>query len=113
MGTTTKISKLRLDLLHIMKNEIKLKKPNRLDFYGVRRPTAAPAHFQYITIPMHYNLEKSIVRWISDHLKGRYYVGRAIEVKPVTRAMADILKVGFEDHKELSYFTLACPHLKY
>jgi hypothetical protein len=102
-----------LGLLHTMKNEIKLKKPNRLDFYGVRRPTAAPAHFEYITIPMHYNLEKSIVRWIADHLKGRYYVGRAIEIKSETRDMADVLKIGFEDAKELSYFTLACPHLKY
>ena len=96
-----------------MKDEIKIKKPNRLDFFGVRNPTVAPAHFSYIQIAVHYNLERSIDKWISEHLKGRYFVGKTVAVEESTRDMSEILKIGFEDPKELSYFTLACPHLKY
>tara|TARA_X000000950_G_C13608820_1_gene534474 strand:+ start:176 stop:466 length:291 start_codon:yes stop_codon:yes gene_type:complete len=96
-----------------MKDNIKIKKPNRLDFYGVRDPKVAPAHFEYINVPLHYNLEKSIDKWILENLKGRYFVGKTIDIQETTRDMIEILRIGFEDPKELSYFTLACPYLKY
>ena len=96
-----------------MKDEIKIKKPNRLDYYGVRNPSVAPAHFEYIKVPVHYNLEKSINKWIYENLKCRNFVGKNIDVQESTRSMIEILQIGFEDPKELSYFTLACPHLKY
>lgn len=57
---------------------------------------------------MKYNLEKSIIDWIEDKLNGRFYVGKTINESNTIG-----LKIGFEDAKELSYFTLACPHLKY
>ena len=31
----------------------------------------------------------------------------------MTKSIAKVLKIGFENPKELSYFTLACPYLKY
>ena len=34
-------------------------------------------------------------------------------VEHAAKAIAKVLKIGFEDAKELSYFTLACPYLKY
>lgn len=51
-------------------------------------------------------------RWINEHLKGRYYIGKTVNVDS-TNTITPALKVGFEEPKELSYFTLACPLLKY
>lgn len=96
-----------------MTNLLKIKKANRLNFYGVRKAPSAPAHFDYITIPLHYNLERSMDKWIHDNLKGRYYIGRTLKIDPINRGISEVLYIGFEEPKELSYFTLACPHLKY
>jgi hypothetical protein len=57
-------------------------------------------------------MDKSVEKWINDNLKGRYYIGKSYELDQ-TKQANNVLKVGFEEAKELSYFTLACPHLKY
>lgn len=100
-------------LQHIMTQPLKIKKANRLNFFGVRKANSSPPHFEYITIPLHYNLERSMDKWIHDNLKGRYYIGRTLKINPIDRSISEVLNIGFEEPKELSYFTLACPHLKY
>lgn len=90
-------------------NNIKI---NSLDFFEVRSAEVPPLHFEYVYIPMRYNLEQTIFNWIKQHLKGRFYVGKSVYVDS-TNKMIDGLKIGFEQPKELSFFTLACPHLKY
>lgn len=95
-----------------MTTPLKIKKPNPLDFFGVRQSSSPPAHFEYVSIPMQYNLENTIKRWISIHLKGRFYVGKAV-IFTKNNKIEECLRIGFEDTKELSYFSLACPHLKY
>jgi len=101
-----------LDLQHIMTTPLKIKKPNHLDFWNIRQPQSAPPHFDYINIPVQYNLQETITRWIQLHLKGRFYVGKACGLDK-EKKITEYLHIGFEDAKELSYFTLACPHLKY
>ena len=91
---------------------LKIKKPNLLDFFHVRQPNSLPDYFEYINIPLQYNLEDSISRWIRHNLKGRFYVGHNCVINRDNK-LQEVLQVGFEDAKELSYFTLACPHLKY
>ena len=90
----------------------KIKEPNPLNLFGIRRLNVLPKHFEYISMPMTYNLEEALVKWIEDHLKGRFYVGKSIGVDKENQVQTCI-KVGFENSKELSFFTLACPHLKY
>jgi hypothetical protein len=85
----------------------RLKNPNPLNIFGVRSLPVAPPHFQYTELELKYNLETALNHWIEDNLKGRYYVGKSYNEK------GNILKVGFEDGKELSFFNLACPHLRY
>lgn len=87
-------------------------KPNALNFFGIRKMDVPPPHFEYMVIPQKYNLEKTLDKWIETHLKGRYYLGTTLAVGEVN-GLDTRLKVGFEDAKELSYFTLACPLLKY
>jgi len=95
-----------------MTTPLKIKKPNHLDFWNIREPQSAPPHFDYINIPLQYNLQKTIARWIKSNLKGRFFVGKTILVNKDNK-IEECLQIGFEDSKELSYFTLACPHLKY
>jgi len=90
----------------------KIKDPNPLNLFDIRKLKVPPTHFEYITIPMTYNLEDALVKWIEDHLKSRFYVGRTLGIDK-NNQVATLIKVGFEEPKELSYFTLACPHLKY
>ena len=69
-------------------------------------------HCDYIKIPLRYNLERSLQKWIDDNLKGRYYIGTTITITEGS-STETVCKIGFEDTKELSYFTLACQLLKY
>jgi len=70
-------------------------------------------HFETLTMAMHlYNLEGTIVKWITENLKGRFYVGQTT-ILDESNQFQRVIKVGFEDPKELSYFSLACPYLKY
>ena len=103
-----KISRRRSVLLHIMN---KISNPNPLNIFNVRTPCSPPQHFEYIQISQRYNLEQTIFKWIDDNLKGRFYIGKAISLKD--DQIVESLQIGFEQPKELSYFTLACPYLKY
>lgn len=69
-------------------------------------------HCDYIHIPFAYNLENTLVKWITENLKGRFYVGVGVNITESGNT-EQVTKIGFEDTKELSYFTLACPLLKY
>jgi hypothetical protein len=95
-----------------MTTPLKIKKPNHLDFWDLRQPQSAPPHFDYINIPVQYNLQETITRWINFNLRGRYFVGKTVRSN-ANGNLEECLQIGFEDPKELSYFNLACPHLKY
>ena len=90
----------------------KLKEPNPLNFFKLRKIDKIPPHFEFISIPLSYNLQSSIEKWIVSNLKGRFYLDKNIDLDG-TDTIQSVLKVGFEDGKEMSYFTLACPYLKY
>jgi hypothetical protein len=93
---------------------LKTKDPNALNFFEIRKAKYPLPYFEYIQIPLKYNLEIPMTNWIQDNLKGRFYIGIALTVQTKeTKSIAKVLKIGFEDPKELSYFTLACPYLKY
>ena len=94
---------------------IKNKNPNPLEFFNLRKADYLPPHFEVVTTPTMYNLEESISKWIRDNLKERYYVGKGINISETNMVnnIESVLKIGFEDPKEASYFMLACPHLKY
>lgn len=86
--------------------------PNPYNVFKVRRAEFPPDHFEYASIPLNYNMRDALEKWIEQNLKSRYYLGRSIGLDSENK-MNYIVKVGFEESKELSYFMLACPHLKY
>ena len=91
---------------------MKLKEPNALNFFEIRIAKLPPPYFEYILLPTRYNLDQSLVKWIEQNLRGRFYVGKTIAISN-SNSIENMTKVGFEEAKELSYFTLACPYLKY
>lgn len=91
----------------------KLKEPNALNFFEARRSRIPVPHYEYITIPYTYNIEESLNKWILQHLKGRYFVGRTLDISSKNNQVDTVIKIGFEEGKELAYFMLACPLLKY
>ena len=89
-----------------------LKEPNPLNILGNRRLEFIPEFFETVYIDQRYNLQDSIIKWIDLHLKGRYFVGTKLVVDD-SNQMVGKIAIGFENQKELSYFVLACPLLKY
>ena len=87
-------------------------KPNPLNFFGLREVKYQAPHFEYIEIEQQYNLEDSKRKWIEGNLKGRYHIGKTM-VLDSKNQYKNQMRIGFENERELSYFMLACPHLKY
>jgi len=87
-------------------------KPNPLNYYNIRRVEFAAPHFKYTVIEK-YNpmLIKSLDTWIKNNLNNRYYIGQSIALDP-TNTIVYTTRIGFESEKELSFFTIACPHLQ-
>lgn len=87
-------------------------KVNPLNVLEVRRLEFCPPYFETVIITPSYNMSSAIDSWIYSNLSGRYYIGLAVE--PTENAgLKQKLRIGFETSKEMSYFMLACPHLKY
>lgn len=86
-------------------------KPNPLDFFNCRKYHYPADHLYYIDISRStYNIESALDSWIKNNLSGRYYIKKHISVGEEIGA---VIKIGFENHTEASYFQLACPLLKY
>ena len=109
-----KTFKHRLVQLCDMRKQVpKLKEPNALNLFKIRRARVFPPYFESISIPYTYNIEESLNKWIQKNLKGRYFLSKTVDISAQTNKVETLIKVGFEDSKELSYFMLACPLLKY
>ena len=84
---------------------------NALEVLNQRKVDVIPLHFSKMKISEKEIYSESIENWIRAKLKGRYFIkkypsiGNDGKVKPSTF-------VGFEIQAEMSYFILACPHLR-
>ena len=87
-------------------------KPNPLNYFEIRRVEFAAPNFKYTTIEK-YNptLLKSLDTWIKQNLNSRYYIGQSIALDS-TNTIVYTTRIGFESEKELSFFTIVCPHLQ-
>ena len=86
-------------------------KPNPLNYFDMRRVGFAAPHFKYIILDKYSpSVVKNIDSWIRHNLNNRYYIGQSIGLD-AANSIIYTTKVGFESEKELSFFTIACPHL--
>jgi len=87
-------------------------KVNPLNVLGLRRVEFCPPYFESTTIIPSYNLNSAIDEWIYSNLSGKYYIGLIVDTS-TTSGLKQKMNIAFENPKEMSYFMLACPHLKY
>lgn len=87
---------------------------NPLDVLNQRQLKRIPPHFAKFKIngdSSYYRSTGSIEKWIATKLKGRYAVANTPSIdKDGHLKLATY--VAFEDQKELTYFMLACPHIR-
>jgi hypothetical protein len=91
---------------------IKHGKPNPLNYFDLRRVNFLSPHFKSMTIDKYTPaIIKSLDSWIKNNLTGRYYIGQGIALDNNNNIIYTT-QIGFETEKELSFFTIACPHLQ-
>jgi hypothetical protein len=91
---------------------LKSGKPNPLNYFDLRRVGFACPHFIYMTLDKYSpGIVKNLDSWIKQNLNNRYYIGQGIALDN-TNTIVYTTRIGFESEKELSFFTIACPHLQ-
>jgi hypothetical protein len=84
---------------------------NALDVLNQRKVNVVHPQFaKFKVADVEWNHE-DIEDWVRVKLKGRFYIQRLPSVSSDGKLKSSTF-VGFEDHKELTYFMLACPHLR-
>lgn len=84
--------------------------PNPHNFFGTRRTKKCLPHFKIIEIKFDYSVEEKVSRWIYTNLKSRFFIGKVLVNTEEKRAEYAI-RIGFEDPKEITIFSLSCPHI--
>jgi hypothetical protein len=87
-------------------------KPNPLNYFDMRKVDFASPHFKYMSVDRYTpTLLNRLDSWIRQNLNSRYYIGQDLGLDS-TNTIVYTLRIGFESEKELSFFTIACPHLQ-
>lgn len=84
---------------------------NVLDVLNHRKIDCMPPQFSKIKIADNEWIDHNLEDWIKSKLKGRFYLNRTPGIGADGK-IRSVTYVGFEDHKELTYFMLACPYLR-
>lgn len=84
---------------------------NPIDVLKQREVKTLPPHFVKVQISANDVYDTSLKDWITVKLKGRYCI---VKYPAITSEghLRSITFAAFEDQKELTYFMLACPHLR-
>jgi hypothetical protein len=86
-------------------------KPNPLNYFDIRRVEFAAPHFKYAVLDQHTPTYIKLVNdWIYHNLNNRYYIGKDLALDH-TNTIVYTTRIGFESEKDLTFFTIACPHL--
>lgn len=84
---------------------------NPLDVLKRRKMDFLPVHFAKAKIPSYTMWDNSIEKWVQQNLKGRYCITKALSINGQGKLLTDSI-LGLEDHKEMTFFMLACPHYR-
>lgn len=88
---------------------------NPLTVLGARCLSWIPPHFVKVPVKIPFAIWESdnqIKEWIEHKLVGRFGIVESPVIDTSTGKLKISTFVGFEDEKELTYFMLACPHIR-
>ena len=88
--------------------------PNPYNVLEIRKLRFIPKHFTVIKLQHHVpywtnSLLTTIDNWIYNNCSGRYSIAEDLDV--VDNKVEKIIKIGFENASESSYFSLGCSEL--
>ena len=86
-------------------------KLNALDILNHRQVDSVAPHFAKIKLADVDLFGSDVETWIRSKLVGRFYIKRQPGISQDGK-LKTATYVGFEDHTELTYFMLACPHIR-
>ena len=90
----------------------KTNEPNSLNYFDCRKFSKKPDGLQILKLQTdHTETNEHIEKWILENLKGRYYIGKHLDVDN-HGTIKNYLLVAFENPKELSIFNLSCPYIQ-
>jgi hypothetical protein len=84
---------------------------NPLEVLHKRSLTHIPPHFVKTKVNTNELGFGSLEQWVRTRLKGRYAISQMPSIDNEGHLKTATF-VAFEDQKELTYFMLACPHLR-
>lgn len=84
---------------------------NPLDVLGSRKMDRIPLHFSKTKLLEQDLFNSGLENWVKNTLKGRYGIKKMPTINKDGNLTSSTF-IGFEDEKELTYFMLACPHLR-
>ena len=84
---------------------------NPLEVLRVRKMTTIAPHFSTTRIS-DTEFFNGIEDWVKLKLKGRYAIYKSPYYDKDSNTLKSAVHVGFENPAELTYFMLACPHLR-
>ena len=83
---------------------------NPIDILNQRKLNFIPPHFSKIKITEN-EIFEGLEDWVKLKLKGRYCLIKKPSIDQ-NSSLKSTYFIGFENQKELTYFMLACPHLR-
>lgn len=84
---------------------------NPLDVLKARKVNFLPVHFSQVKLSDYDMLEGNLEKWIKARLRGRYYLSKVPGIDSSGKLKSTPV-LGLEDPKEMTYFMLACPHIR-
>lgn len=84
---------------------------NPLNIIKKRKLTSVPPNFLKVQINDFDLFDDDLENWIISRLRGRYSIVKLPFIDE-NGGLKLANFVGFEDHKEITYFTLACPYFR-
>lgn len=86
-------------------------KANPLNYFEMRKVEYACPHFKYFIINKYSPLINSLINdWIMNNLNKRFYLNKGISLDNTNTIVYNTI-IGFESEKEITFFTIACPHI--
>lgn len=84
---------------------------NPLEVLNKRSLSYIPPHFAKMRLGENYFNAGAVEAWVKVKLRGRYAIAKTPSIDKDGHLKTATF-VAFEDQKELTYFMLACPHLR-
>ena len=81
-----------------------------IDVLKRREVSTLPPHFSKIKLEDTVFFDEDLKQWVKNKLKGRFCILRVPNIEDDKLHSSTV--IAFEDHKELTYFMLACPYLR-